>query len=218
MRIDSAHRGRGRKALASLLFVFGFVALVSGWPHPLAAQDQGTQNLAPVAGILVLNQERLFAQSVFGQRIQRELADASARLAAENRRIEAELTAEELELTELRPTLEAAAFRDLADAFDARVEAIRAQQEAKARDLNAQADAAQTLFFERVAPILLGIVRERNAAVLVDSRAVLLSADRVDVTETAIAAIDENLGEGGADPILSLEFEDATETGEGRDP
>jgi Skp family chaperone for outer membrane proteins len=160
-----------------------------------------------VAGILILNQERLFAQSLYGQRIQRELEDASARLAAENRRIEAELTEEELALTELRATTEPDAFREMADAFDTRVEAIRAAQEAKARDLTGQADAAQVQFFERVAPILLDIVRDRGAAVLMDSRAVLLSADRVDVTETAIAAIDERLGEGGPDPIISLEID-----------
>jgi hypothetical protein len=95
----------------------------------------------------------------------------------------------------------------MADAFDTRVEAIRAAQEAKARDLTEQADAAQAQFFERVAPILLDIVRDRNAAVLMDSRAVLLSADRVDVTETAIAAIDAALGEGGPDPIISIDID-----------
>jgi hypothetical protein len=81
-------------------------------------------------------------------------------LAAENRRIEAALTEEELALTELRATTEPDAFREMADAFDTRVEAIRAAQEAKARALTAQADSAQVQFFERVAPILLDIVRD----------------------------------------------------------
>ena len=71
------------------------------------------------------------------------------------------------------------------DEFDARVEEIRAAQEAKARDLTEQAEAAQARFFERAAPILLGIVRDRGAAVLMDSRAVLLSAERVDITGKA---------------------------------
>ena len=184
---------------------FFAVLLAMCLAQPGTAQQATETELAPVAGILILNQERLFAQSLYGQRIQRELEEASARLAAENRRIEAELTEEELALTEMRATMEADAFREQADAFDARVEAIRAAQEAKARDLTGQADAAQAQFFERVAPVLLEIVRDRNAAVLMDSRAVLLSADRVDVTEAAIAAIDERLGEGGADPIISIE-------------
>ena len=58
-----------------------------------------------------------------------------------------------------------------------------------------------------MAPILLEIVRDRNAAVLVDSRSVLLSADRIDVTEAAIAAIDETLGEGGAQPIITIDVD-----------
>jgi hypothetical protein len=50
-------------------------------------------------------------------------------------------------------------------------------------------------------------VRDRGAAVLMDSRAVLLSADRVDVTEAAIAAIDAALGEGGDEPIISIDID-----------
>jgi hypothetical protein len=73
-------------------------------------------------------------------------------------------------------------------------------------------------FFERVAPILLDIVRDRGAAVLMDSRAVLLSADRVDVTEAAIAAIDAALGEGGADPIISIDIDAEAAPGEGTTP
>ena len=194
--------GAAGLAFACCLF---WIALSFGFAHSASAQEAATDGPAPVVGILVLNQERIFAQSLYGQRIQQELEAASARLAAENRRIEAELTEEELALTELRATTEADAFRELADAFDTRVETIRAEQEAKARDLTSQADAAQAQFFERVAPILLDIVRERNAAVLLDSRSVLLSADRVDVTEPAIEAIDDTLGEGGPDPIISID-------------
>jgi len=204
---DPAARMR-RRGVAALHAVMALaLALVVSLSGPAPAQDAAEADPAPVSGILVLNQERLFARSLFGQRIQRELEDASARLAAENRRIETRLTEEELELTELRGTIEADEFRALADAFDTRVEAIRAEQEAKARNLTGQADAAQSLFFENVAPILLEIVRDRNAAVLVDSRSVLLSADRVDVTEAAIAAIDETLGEGGAEPIITIDVD-----------
>jgi Skp family chaperone for outer membrane proteins len=207
------HGGALRTLLGALM-----LALSVGAVTPLAAQTAPAGEDAALPGILVLNQERLFALSLYGQRIQRELEETSALLAAENRRIEAALTAEELDLTQLRETTEAAAFRQLADAFDTRVEAIRAAQEAKARDLSEQADAAQAQFFERVAPILLDIVRDRGAAVLMDSRAVLLSADRVDVTEAAIAAIDAALGEGGDDPIISIDIDAEAAPGEGTLP
>ena len=61
-----------------------------------------------------------------------------AELATENRRIEADLEAEEQELTELRNTLPAGEFRLLADAFDAKVQETRAAQAAKGRALNAR--------------------------------------------------------------------------------
>lgn len=170
---------------------------------PAAAQtsEGGT---AP-SGILVLNQDRMLSQTLLGQRLERELEAATAALAAENRRIEGQLTEEELDLTELRETLPPDEFRVLADEFDVRVDGIRAAQDAKTRDLQAQVDAAQQLFFEAAFPILLEIVQARGAAVLMDSRSVLLSAGSVDITEAAIARIDEVLGEGGEAPLVDVQ-------------
>ncbi len=177
---------------------------------PALAQDAQLPRLGapPAGGILVLNQDRVLQQTQFGQRIQTELEAASSSLAAENRRIEAQLTEEELELTELRPTMEPSAFRTLADEFDERVRGIRAAQDAKARNLQSQFDAAQQRFFEEIVPVLLDLVQARGAAVLLDSRSVLLSAGSVDVTDAAIAAIDEALGNGGDEPLISLPGQD----------
>ncbi|AHM05004.1 Outer membrane protein H precursor [Roseibacterium elongatum DSM 19469] len=179
------------------------------------------QEAAPTGGIAILNQERLISQTLYGQRIQRELELASNALAAENRRIEGQLSEEELRLTELRDTLQAEEFRALADDFDSRVEGIRAAQDAKARDLQDQTEIAQARFFELTLPILLDLVRARGAAVLMDSRAVLLSADSVDITEAAITRIDAELGEGGARPLISLDgaaSADAPDDDPGADP
>lgn len=167
---------------------------------PAQAQPLSPPNTA----ILVLNQDRLLTQTAFGQRIQAELDAASQALAAENRQIEGQLTEEELELTERRPTMTPEDFRTLADEFDTRVVAIRAAQDAKTRDLQAQAEAAQQRFFEETFPVLLEIVQVRGAAVLLDSRTVLLSAGSVDITDAAIVAIDEALGQGGDAPLISL--------------
>jgi Skp family chaperone for outer membrane proteins len=195
------------RRFAAAWLLSAMLAIPGATAGPALAQGDARETTQSASGVLVLNQERLIGQSEYGQRIQRELEAASAALSAENRRIEADLTQEELELTELRDTIPAEEFRGLADEFDARVEAIRAAQEAKARDITEQADAAQAQFFERAAPILLDIVRSRGAAVLMDSRAVLLSAESVDVTEQAIAAIDEALGDGGPEPIIDVEIE-----------
>ncbi|MEJ6394664.1 OmpH family outer membrane protein [Gymnodinialimonas sp. 2305UL16-5] len=166
----------------------------------LAQQDAPDQGTA----VLVLNQERLLQLTQYGMRLQRELEAASAALANENRQIESLLTEEELALTERRETMPPDEFRGLADEFDIRVTAIRAAQDAKTRDLQAQADAAQQRFFEESVPVLLQLIEDRGAAVLLDSRSVLLSADSIDITEEAIAEIDETLGDGGPDPIIDL--------------
>lgn len=155
--------------------------------------------------IVVLNQERLLSQSRYGQRIQREVEDAGAALAAENRQIETQLTEEELRLTEQRGTMTIEEFRPLAEEFDARVEAIRAAQEAKSRALQTQAEAAQAEFFERTFPLLIEVLRAREATVLMDSRAVLLSVEGADITEAAIAVIDAEIGEGPEAPVIDLD-------------
>jgi Skp family chaperone for outer membrane proteins len=171
----------------------------------LLAQTQGTAPELEGLPIVVLNQERLLSQSLYGQRIQREVEAAGAALSSENRRIEAQLTEEELRLTEQRATMSAEAFRPLAEEFDIRVEGIRAAQEAKSRALQQQAEAAQGQFFEQVFPVLIGLMRERGAAVLMDNRAVLLSVEGADITDAAIALIDAEIGEGPADPLIDLD-------------
>jgi len=155
--------------------------------------------------IVVLNQERLLSQSRYGQRIQREVEAAGSALAAENRAIEARLTEEELALTERRAEMTPEEFRPIAEEFDTRVNGIRAAQEAKSRALQQQAEAAQQEFFEITFPVLIEILRQRDASVLMDHRAVLLSAEGIDITEAAIAMVDERIGEGDPEPLIDLD-------------
>ena len=185
-----------RSALAGLLT--GAV-LWAVQPVPVSAQSEEVGS-----AILVLNQEALLQESAFGLRLQSEIEQARTALAEENQAIDAMLTAEELELTELRATMEPSDFRALADAFDARVTEIRSAQDAKTRDLQAQVGQAQQIFFEASVPVLLELVQDMDAAVLLDSRTVLLAAEGVDVTEMAIAAINEALGTGGEAPLISI--------------
>lgn len=159
----------------------------------------------PVSSVLLLNQDRLLTASLYGQRIQREVEAAGSQLAAENRRIEARLTEEELQLTQRRGQMSADEFRPLAEEFDTRVEAIRAAQEAKGRALQAQAEAAQASFFDLVVPILVDLLRQRGAGVMIDSRAVLLSVEGVDITDEAIARVDAQIGEGASEPLIDLD-------------
>jgi Skp family chaperone for outer membrane proteins len=163
---------------------------------PAPAQDR----LVVPSPVLTIDQEALFERSAFGRRAQAEFEAVSATLAAENRRIETELEAEERELTEERPGMDPAAFRELATAFDARVVEIRRTQDQKARDLSRLPEEARQEFFRAAIPILTELVRERGAVAILDSRAVILSAEAIDITEDAIRRVDAGLGDGAAPP------------------
>ncbi len=173
---------------------YGLAVLLAAAP----CVAQVAPELAPqaAAGVLTLDQDRLFAGSLFGQRIVADIEAASRLLASENRRIEADLSVEEKALTARRATLPAAEFRGLADAFDQKVGEIRSTQENKARALISRREAEQKRFFEAALPVLSAILRDIGAVAILDSKAIFLSSDRVDVTDEAIARINTVLGDG----------------------
>lgn len=150
----------------------------------------------PQTPIVTLDQDRLYAQSLYGQRVAREIDAASDVLAKENRALENELEAEERRLTQARPDLPPADFRAQADAFDARVTRTRSEQDAKARVLQGRADQERKIFLSKVLPVLTEIVAERGAVAILDQRAVFLAADSIDITDEALRRIDAVLGAG----------------------
>lgn len=164
-----------------------------------AAPQPGTTIEVP-SPVLTLDQERFFASSAWGRRVAAEIEAASADLAAENRRIEGELTAEEKTLTEERKTADPEAFRIKADAFDAKVVAIRAAQDQKGRDLAARRDTERQAFFAAALPVLGEVMTERGAVAILDARAIFVAVNGVDVTDQLIAAVDTRIGAGTAAP------------------
>ncbi len=150
-----------------------------------------------IQGVAVVDQERMFRQSVFGARLLSQIDARGDTLAAENREIEASLTAEERELTDARAELDPAEFRERARIFDERVRRLRAEQDAKARALADLQEEARATFVRRVSPILSEMMGEIGADVLLDRRIVLTARAGVDITDRAIARIDAALPEGG---------------------
>ncbi|WP_281841603.1 OmpH family outer membrane protein [Sinisalibacter aestuarii] len=149
-----------------------------------------------VSPILTIDRDRLFSGTLFGQRVNRELEAESNAMAAETRAIEAALEDEEQQLTEQRPTLSTEEFRSLANAFDEKVQSLRAQREQAESGLRDRIEAAQAEFFDEIGPILGAMVRARGAVMILDRRAILLAATDIDITDEAIAQIDAVLGEG----------------------
>lgn len=165
---------------------------------PLTAASQEGEAASPP--ILTLNQERLYSSSAFGQRVRRELEAASVALAAENRRIEAALVAEEKQLTEDRGKMDPEAFRALAEDFDERVTGIRRAQVDKRNSLQREADTERARFFELAYPVLLDMVKETGALAILNQSAVILSSRQIDVTELSIERVDAAIGAAARPP------------------
>ena len=159
---------------------------------PLGAQT--TLALAPQ--IATLDQERLYTESRFGRALEAKALAASQALATENRRIEAELSAEEADLTQRRLSLSPQAFEPLAQAFDAKVEKLRTDQAAKVEALKAEREADRQAFFQAAVPVMAELMGQIGAYAILNKEAVILSFDTIDLTDRAIAALDARLGDG----------------------
>jgi Skp family chaperone for outer membrane proteins len=182
--------------MSGFLRAVALVAALVTAPGICLAQQSPGEIRSP---ILTLDQERLFLESAWGKRAKAELDAVSTELAAENRRIEAELTAEEKSLTEQRETMPVDEFRAAADAFDERVTEIRRVQDGKARDVGRILDTERQKFFQEVFPILGEVMQQRGAVVILDARAIFIAADVIDVTDELLARADEKLGAGAAE-------------------
>lgn len=169
-------------------------------PMPSVAQDASASS----SPILTIDQERLYSQSLWGKRVETEIAAATKSLQTENAKIEAELTTEEKSLTERRATMAAADFRKLADDFDQRVTGIRAAQDKKANEIAARRDQARQDFFGAALPVMAELLRARGAVAILDNRAVFVAARSIDATDDMRKRLDEVLGAGpglsGASP------------------
>jgi len=154
----------------------------------------------PNSSILIVDRERLYEQSAFGQRVIAERDAEVAVLAAEYRRIEAELTEEERILTDKRPTMAAEEFRKLADAFDERVEEIRDLQQIREIEIATKSEAEQRRFFEEIQPVVGIVMRESGAQLMLEIRDIFAHNRALDVTDQMILQANVILGDGTQSP------------------
>ncbi|EAR52170.1 hypothetical protein OG2516_01999 [Oceanicola granulosus HTCC2516] len=191
--------------------VLALLALAAPAALP-AQQAPATPPVASEGGVrspvLTIDPELLYSGSAFGDRIARELQAETEALAAENRRITAELEAEETSLTERRPTMAPEAFRAEAAAFDEKVQEIRRTQDAKERALNQTVQQAQEQFLAAARPVLGRLMAEYGAAVILDRRTVILGVGAIDITDEAVARIDAEIGDGTGDGDVAPEAQE----------
>ena len=176
--------------------------------QPGAAQEAVAQDAPPQAAplappmtaILTLDDERLFSGSAFGQAVIARQDAESRTLIDENRKIEAALEAEEKDLTKRRALIPREEFAPLSEAFNEKVEGIRKAQDAKTRELQRRFDSDRQRFLEVARPILAEVMAARGAVAIIDSRAVFVGFENIDITDAAIAQLDAAMKEGRLTP------------------
>ncbi|WP_010138350.1 OmpH family outer membrane protein [Oceanicola sp. S124] len=172
--------------------MFAASLVIAGLAGSVAAQD-AVADVVPRTPVLVVDSERLFSDSAFGQQLADRIEQAATEIAAENRRIEAALAEEEQALTDRRPTMTPDEFRAMADAFDEKVTRIRRERDEAAAGLGEDSDAVRRQFLVAVEPVLYGLMQEAGSAVILERRTVFVTREVVDVTDEAIQRIDTQL-------------------------
>lgn len=148
------------------------------------------------APLLTVDQDLLFTESDWGKRAQRVLDETGSRIAAENERLAAQLSAEEATLTEQRGTLDPAEFRRLAEAFDTRATEVRRERAQVVQGLNAWAEADRAAFYRAALPLMGEMMQERGAVVVLDRRTIFVSLDAIDLTQALVLRLNAELGDG----------------------
>lgn len=167
---------------------------------PVQAPAQGATRITLPPPFLILDQDRLFTGSQLGQAIIATNEAEAQALREEGQRLDRQFEAEEQALTDQRADLDPEKFRELADAFDAKVVRTRAAQEEKAAALAARSEQRRREFFRRAGPILLRILDESGAGAVVDQRSVLVAKQDLNITDEAIKRLDATIPERGNTP------------------
>ena len=169
-----------------------FCSLQLAVPQGGFAQESAAGDIE-LSAIAVIDQNRLFEETRFGRNATLEFQRLSAQLTEENTQITTAFEAEEKQLADERATLSKEAFSEQAQDFDARVKASRAAQDQKLRELNQFVLQQRATFFEAARPVLLQIMQEKNIDAILTREAILLFRDNIDITDEAIAILDQRL-------------------------
>ena len=141
--------------------------------------------------IAVLYERRLFTASAFGESVRQRTQAAIDTLVAENKLIEADLEREERELAQKRTEMDPAAFRELANAFDARVTSQRQERAEREQALTAQVQEAERAFQDVANQVLAEFARERGFTMIFPGQGMIYVDPALDITDQLIDRINQ---------------------------
>ena len=144
--------------------------------------------------VATLDQEGLFRNSLFGQRVFKEVSDKSDILLEQELLLQSQLETEESLLTVERKKISTESFAKLASAFDQKVQKIRAETTQNRMKLSEYAESERIRFFKVILPVLMQLSDEFGITTLIDHRMIILSLNNI--TDAAIERVDKTIGDG----------------------
>jgi len=178
----------GRRAGVLALCVCLFLT-----PLPVAAQtDDDEDRRVPV---LIVDMQRIKSETSAGRDMRSKTIEIRRRIQAGIAARSESLRAEERRLAEERESLDPEDFRRQVVSFEQQVFANREFSEQESRRLQGLLSRASALLREQATAVLAEIMRERKAEVMLDSTQIVLSVDRLDITDEAIRMLDRVLPE-----------------------
>ena len=178
---EMTHRRGGLSRRAACRLLAGF-ALAAPTAH---AQDDGS------SPVLVVDMARIRTETAAGKDMMVKIEDIRRRVEADLGERAVALREEERKLAEERDGLSIEEFRERVSVFEKQVFANRGFSERANRRLQLVRSNGSKLLRERVTAVLARIMVVREADVLLDSTQIVLSIDSLDITDEAIARLDE---------------------------
>lgn len=142
---------------------------------------------ADEAAILMVSRKRLLNDTAHARALLKAEIELTSELQRRIDAIKAELTAEEQELTRLRPTLDREVFAARVAAFDRNVRRQRRAAQKQAAALQNAFRAERLKLVEALDPLLEEVREANGASAILNSDQVLASDPALDVTDEVIA-------------------------------
>ena len=142
---------------------------------------------ADEAAILMVSRKRLLNDTAHARALLKAEIELTSELQRRIDAIKAELTAEEQELTRLRPTLDREVFAARVAAFDRNVRRQRRAAQKQAAALQSAFRAERLKLVEALDPLLEEVREANGASAILNSDQVLASDPALDVTDEVIA-------------------------------
>ena len=156
--------------------------------------------IAQSSGLLVVDLERAYQTSKFGQAMRDTFNIDNKSFNEENVIILNSLKEEEIQLTKDRAILSPKNFSVAAKAFDIKVQEIRKTRLDQIRTVEENFKLLKPFFFRRIDRFFDEIMKEFSATAILEKSSVVRSVKAIDITDLLVNRVDQAFLANGASP------------------